>query len=213
MTMSMSRSQFAWAIAVVDMLAFLTAAILDPGSDYGLIALFTLGIGAYVGMGALLVTRVPTNPIGALMLVTGTLGTATIVVGTYADVGALQSPQWPGIEPARTLANSMFIYPVLVALVLIPLVFPDGRLPSPQFRWVVLLTIAGMIGWLLSSLSIMDAEVVVLVSLPVALGGAVTAISLRIPARGSDPAAAGQVVSGDRHRRRDRGPVGLVPLQ
>jgi hypothetical protein len=186
-----SRSRFALAIAVIDMLAFFVAAILDPGSDIRVIALFTFGIGAYVGIGVLLVDRVPTNPIGALMLATGTLGTATIVVGTYANVGVLQSPRWPGVEPARTMADAMFIYPVLVALVLIPLVFPDGRLPSPRFRWVVLLTIAGMIGWLLGSLFDIEVEIVVLVSLPVALGGAVTAITFRF--RRGDPIQRQQV--------------------
>jgi len=55
----------------------------------------------------------------------------------YADVGALQTPPWPGAAAARLIGDTTFIYPFLIAFVAVPLVFPDGRLPSPRYRWVV----------------------------------------------------------------------------
>lgn len=175
----MTRGHIAWGVAVADMLVFFVAAAFEPSPDLVATTLFTLGIGAYVGIGALLVSRVPGNPIGALLITTGTIGTASAVISTYADLGGLQAPPWPGVELAQTVRESMFLYPVLIALVLIPLVFPDGRLPSRRFRWVVLLTIAGMGGWLLGSVFDVDVGLVVLVSVPVAFGGAMTAVTRR----------------------------------
>lgn len=175
----MTRTRIAWAVAVVDLLACFPAALAHPNPDLGTLVLFLLGVGAYVGIGALLVSRVPTNPIGALMLATGTVTVAAVALGTYAALGALQHPPWPEVERARTFASAMFIYPVTIALVGIPLVFPDGRLPSRRFRWVVLLTIAGMIGWTLGAVLDAPVDLIVLVCLPVAFGGAVTAVSLR----------------------------------
>ncbi len=187
----MTRARLARSLAVVDIVAFVVSAILDPNPDYGATLVYLLGIGAFVSIGALLASRVPTNPIGALMLVTGTLAVATAVIGTYADLGALHDPPWPGSDFARRAAYGSFIYPIVTALVGIPLVFPDGRLPSRRFRWVVLLTIGGMIAWLLGSLFDAPVDGLVLVSVPVAFGGAVTAVSLRF--RRGDPVQRQQV--------------------
>ncbi len=146
------RRRLAWGLAVVDVLAVVVAALVDPrAGGLGVSVLFLLGIGAYVGIGAFLIGRVPGNPIGALMLATGTFGSATIVVGMYAKLGAAQVPPWPNVDFVRTVGDAMFIYPILIALVGIPLIFPDGHLPSPRYRWVVLLLITGMIGWMLGS--------------------------------------------------------------
>ena len=147
----MTRTRLAWGLALVDMSVFVVAAAVDPEPFIGATVLFLLGIGAYVGIGAFLVGRVPGNPIGALMLATGTFGVATISIGMYAKVGAQQDPAWPGVDLARTVGDAMFIYPILIALVGIPLVFPDGHLPSRRFRWVVLLLITGMLGWMVGS--------------------------------------------------------------
>jgi len=175
----MTRSRIAWSLAIVDMLVLGVAVFFGPQPDYGAIALFLLGVAAYVGIGALLVSRVPANPIGALMLATGTVTVAAVGIGTYANLGVLQDPQWPGAALARTVGDAMFIYPILIALVGIPLVFPDGRLPSQRFRWVVVLLIAGMTAWTIGVLFGQTFDVVVLISMPVAFGGAVTAVSLR----------------------------------
>ena len=193
----MNRARTAWAIAVIDLAIFIPASLIDPAPDYGAIVLYLLGIGAYVGIGALLVSRVPANPIGALMLTTGTIAVAAGVIGTYADVGVLQDPQWPGVVLARTVGDAMFIYPILIALVGIPLVFPDGSLPSRRFRWVVLLLIAGMTAWTIGVTFGQTFDLVVLVSMPVAFGGAMTAVSLRF--RRGDPVQRQQVkwLAGD----------------
>ena len=187
----MTRRGIAVGLAVVDIVVFLVAIWFDPAPDYAANMLIGLGIAAYVAIGALLVIRVPRNPIGALMLATGTFAVATVAIGIYADLGTLQHPAWPGVAKARVIADAMFIYPAMIALVGIPLIFPDGRLPSRQFRLVVLVTIVGMIGWMFGSVFSVPVDLVVLVSVPVAFGGAITAVAQRF--RRGDPVEREQV--------------------
>jgi hypothetical protein len=143
----MTRSRIAWALAVLDVIAFLGTSLHPSDGGIGATILYAVGIASFAGMGALLVTRVPENPIGVLLLASGTVLVAAIAIGGYADVGALQVPPWPGSGIARLIGDTMFIYPFVIALIGVPLVFPDGRLPSPRFRWIVRITIADMVAW------------------------------------------------------------------
>jgi hypothetical protein len=85
-----------------------------------------------------------------------------------------------------------YIAPFVIALIGIPLVFPDGRLPSRHFRWVVWVAGAGLgslalagLASLIPDLSNQNAIINVLASVTstvlfiIGLGGAVAAISVR----------------------------------
>lgn len=185
----MMRTRIALGIVALDLVAFAVAAIVDPNS--GVLVLLFVGIAVYGSMGVLLVSRVPTNPIGGLLLATATSAVAMVVIGAYGDLGAVQNPPWAGFDRAQTMAGAMFIYPFAIALVGIPLVFPDGRLPSPRFRWIVVLTIVGMIAWMLSSVFDAGLDVVVLFSVPIPFSAAMLAVSLRF--RRGDPIQRQQV--------------------
>ena len=205
----MKRSRLAWGIAALDVVAFLVAFSFDPTGGSGAAVLYVIGIASFTAVGALLWTRVPANPIGVMLLAAGTVLVATIVVGTYADVGALQVPPWPGASLARRIGDTMFIYPFVIALIGVPLVFPDGRLPSARFRWVVRITIANMVAWtilgtlldqearttdpVLSALAPLFGAVegFVLVATLVSFGAAVVAVWLRF--RRGDPVQRHQV--------------------
>ena len=147
----MRRSRIAWGIAALDVIAFLTARMFDPSGDIGGTVIFAIGIGSFAIVGALLIGRVPANPIGVLLLIDGSTLSAAMVIGTYADLGALQVPPWPWSGPARLVQTTLFVYPFVIALIGVPLVFPDGHLPSHRFRWAVRITIANMVMWALAS--------------------------------------------------------------
>ena len=143
------RRPIPWLIAALDVVVFLVVS-LGP-SDGGVLAtlVYVVGIASFAGVGALLWTRIPENPIGPLLLASGTLLVVAIVVGMYADVGAVQAPPWPGAAAARLVGDTMFMYPFLIAFVAIPLVFPDGHLPSARYRWAVASLILFLVAWTL----------------------------------------------------------------
>jgi hypothetical protein len=145
----MTRGTLALALAILDIAGYAALSVIglvllgpeqaDPLSTLlggGAIAVFSL-------MGALLIRRVPANPIGALLLATGTAQAAGVGLQFYASLGAPASPPWPGAALVAALTDVWYTAPFVVALVGVPLLFPDGRLPSPRFRWVVWITIAG----------------------------------------------------------------------
>jgi hypothetical protein len=120
-----------------------------------------------------------------------------IVIGTYANAGAAQTPPWPGAEVARIVGDIVFVYPFVIAFIGVPLLFPDGRLPSRRFRWVVGIAVAGLAAWSVSGL-LFDAtgqprntvgdvlapaapafQAFFFVSILVGFGGAVIAVSQR----------------------------------
>ena len=138
----MKRSHVLWGIAGLDVVAFLIARTFHPSGDAGTIVFFLIGIGSFAAVGALLGARVLGNPIGALLLAAGTVLSAAMIVNTYADLGALQVPPWPGFGLAGVLGSTAFVVAFLIALIGVPLVFPDGRLPSRRFRWVVWIAVA-----------------------------------------------------------------------
>jgi hypothetical protein len=141
------RARIAWLVATLDVVAFIVVSLGPSGGGGIETLLYLVGIASFAGVGALLWTRRPANPIGPLLLAAGTLLVAAIVIGAYADVGAVQTPPWPGAAPARLIGDTLFIYPFLVAFVAVPLVFPDGHLPSPRYRWAVGSLIVFLVTW------------------------------------------------------------------
>jgi hypothetical protein len=146
-------------LAVADVITVVVALVIAP-SDPTMAPAFVIavglayavGISSFAGMGALLVARVPQNVIGRLLLAAGTILVLGVVLQTYAAIGALQDPPWPGVEMALRLGDSSFIYPIVISLVLIPLYFPDGRLLSSRYRWVVRITAINLVVWFVEAL-------------------------------------------------------------
>jgi hypothetical protein len=143
----MKRGTAALALAILDIVGYAilgSIAFSGPGSDPA-IPLFWGAVVAYSSMGALLIRRVPANRIGALLLAAGTALTAGNVLLAYGSVGASAAPPWPGAAIVSVLGDVWYTAPFVIALVGVPLVFPDGRLPSRRFRWVVWVTVAGTV--------------------------------------------------------------------
>jgi len=107
-------------------------------------------------VGALVAARQPWNPVGWLLFAMGVFK----VVGFLALEYALHTLFWkPGLlqggEEAAWLWNFVYV-PIFLALPVILLLFPDGHLPSPRWRWLaalmgvnglVLTIAAGVANW------------------------------------------------------------------
>ena len=171
----------------------------DPVSTLIVVAAVVL----FASIGALLIRRVPANLVGALLLATATAQVVGIGLGVYGIAGTAAVPPWPAAALTSALGDVWYIAPFVIALIGIPLVFPDGRLPSRRFRLVVWVTAAGIVmqarnglTLLIPDLAGLDAIIGVLNLVSVAalifgFGGAVAAVRVRF--RLGDPVQRQQV--------------------
>jgi signal transduction histidine kinase len=116
-----------------------------------LAALWTLPIAAFSVIGALIALRKPDNPIGWLCLAGGVIGGLSSLaseVGSLLDSAHVGAGAWILLLSAPTgLVALSFGGLILVVLLL----FPDGHLPSPGWRWVVgVLALASVTGLVLN---------------------------------------------------------------
>jgi hypothetical protein len=135
-----------WVLAVTTMVIFLATNAVASSGDIdlpGLIDLATLL--AFLLVGALLCSRVPGNVVGPLLLGSGVTLATTISLSAL-EVVAMDSGRVPVtvVAAAGLVSGVGFLVPVLIVLVGIPLVFPDGRLLSGRWRWVVVLCVVAV---------------------------------------------------------------------
>ncbi len=148
----------AWALLALALLIAIPGVILttvnNPPTlvDNILSAVFLL---IFAGMGALIASRRPRNPVGwllclvALLSLTGGLTLEYAYYGLVSHPGALPAAIW--VVPLGGAARSAGWFYMLT---LVPLYFPTGELLSPRWRWVVWIvavaTVASIAGAALS---------------------------------------------------------------
>jgi signal transduction histidine kinase len=101
---------------------------------------------AIVAAAGLLTAQRPTNPIGWLLATFAALG-ATQNLGSVYGVRALRFPgeHLIGGPLALSLGDSLWIPAMFVPLTLLPVLYPDGTLPAPWWRWVNRIATVGMV--------------------------------------------------------------------
>ena len=115
----------------------------DVASYVNLAAVFVVLAPVFPALGAVILRKFPRHPIGwllcaaAVVIIADTLARGYAVIGLYLRPGEL-----PGPEYAAWLADWNWFPSIMVLLFYLPLLFPDGHLPSPRWRPVA---IAG--GW------------------------------------------------------------------
>jgi hypothetical protein len=94
-------------------------------------------------VGALIVAKRPRHPVGWLFCGAG-LGVAIgSAFSAWSVFAARTHPGLPG-ENFAAWVQSMTFVPSLSAMILLLLLFPDGHLPAPRWRWVATLTLTGI---------------------------------------------------------------------
>ncbi len=115
---------------------------------YGYRGLGVLIAVPFATMGALLASRRPVNPIGWLFAAAGLLGGFMVFGQEYATFSVARAgPSLPLTEPIAWLQNPMWV-PLLLLGFIYPLVlFPDGRPPTPSWRWLLWLAPPAVLGF------------------------------------------------------------------
>lgn len=126
------------APADVGMLSWLSTSALDA-----------LTFSAFVVAGALIVSRRPRNAVGWLMLAAGLARALRLLAGSYASLAIGGSPD----DPAALGSVAALGFAALsglgfqLAIWFLPLLFPDGRLPSQRWRPVLWLMAGAALLW------------------------------------------------------------------
>ena len=145
----------AWAIAAATLasqvaVAWLVAANREalPDSVVEFLPQYVVSvvlIPLFPALAAVILRRFPRHPIGWILLAaTGSILLDAVarvyaIVGLYLDPGGLPGPEW-----AAWFADWNWVPGVMLLLVFVPLLFPDGTLPSPRWRPVAI----GLVVWL-----------------------------------------------------------------
>ncbi len=148
----MSRRAAAWlawslaAVSLVLLLAGITLSYLGHSAVHGSVGVptwleyaFTATFATYPTVGAVVASRRPPNAVGWLLCAVG-LATA---VANFTDEYAYHADAL-GLAGAEAAAFLSGINPGIAVAIFVPLVFPDGRLPSRHWQLLVWLIGAGL---------------------------------------------------------------------
>ena len=146
---------FGLAVLALALSAWSEVAFFDRWSDaYGLpsswlrdrVAFhgFMVMLLAYPLVGAVIASRRPRHPIGWLLLVGGLMLAVDTLAGSYSLLALAGAPADPSVVGllAAGMRNWTFTVFSVCALILVPLLFPEGRLPSSRWRVIPWLAVA-----------------------------------------------------------------------
>ena len=123
-----------------------------------------VGFGAFAVVGALLIAKRPANPIGWIMAAVALMVGLFPVGDTYAAYVMTTSGQPNALAVVGAWTQSWYWFLLLaLALIYLPLLFPEGRLPSRRWRPVAVLIgigtlLAVVLGALTDTLSGQDMD-------------------------------------------------------
>jgi len=137
----------AWAGAALAFALTIAAVLLPPvpgGADTYLMVVFVLMMTGLASMGLLITSQRPRNPIGWLLLVAAVMFGISIMGGGYAELSVSRYSRDLPLTTFFAWITGWTFAPAIGSLViLMPLLFPTGRLPSPRWWPILILAVFG----------------------------------------------------------------------
>jgi hypothetical protein len=130
--MSTRAAWLAWSVCgltVVLLACAVALAFLNRSEVRAVI--FPLGVTLSAVVGGLVASRHPANPVGWFFLGIGGCFAITLVAAEYATYGLA------GAQAMAWLQSWLWVPGIMLLLCFLPLYFPNGRLVSRRWRWVV----------------------------------------------------------------------------
>ena len=130
-----------WVVAATTVAVYVLANLSYPDPNLAFTSMFLSILAAFAVVGALLSVRVPGNRVGPVLLAAAVLLSSTVALGVLAVVAP------PDAIPAELLAigaivnEAGFIWPVILVVVGVPLIFPEGHLLSRRWGAIVVLCV------------------------------------------------------------------------
>jgi hypothetical protein len=109
-------------------------------SDVPAAVIFPLALTVSAMVGGLVASRRPENPVGWFFLGSAGCFSLAEVASEYVNYGL------PGAQVMAWLMSWLWLPGVTLLLVFLPLYFPDGRLVSPRWRWLVRVALVFSVG-------------------------------------------------------------------
>jgi hypothetical protein len=142
------RAALVWLVPVVSVTLASAGAVYapeQPDMPLAARAVFVVFIASLGFVGTLIVTRRPRNSIGWILWGSGILATAAVAGDDYVSASFESfAGTLPGTIWVAWLIGQAFIPVIGAMMVLVPLLFPDGRLLSRRWRWVVVVVVIGL---------------------------------------------------------------------
>ena len=113
----------------------------SSATDLPFIVIMAIGMASFTGIGLAIASRAPENPIGWLYAAVGVCMLTGIATNEYAIRGAANL-DLPGVGYVQFL-SSLLIVPAFGAIILAVLLFPTGSPPTPRWRLVGWIVVAG----------------------------------------------------------------------
>jgi signal transduction histidine kinase len=106
---------------------------------------FAFAVGAVAVVGAVITLAVPGNRVGWLLLAAAAVMGAGLTLTEAGVHGVVTSPgSVPGAAYMAAIGPGLEVAGMLIAVVGVPVIFPDGRLPGPRWRWLAWCTAAAV---------------------------------------------------------------------
>ena len=106
---------------------------------------FAFAVGAVAVVGAVITLAVPGNRVGWLLLAAAAVMGAGLAVTEAGVHGVVTSPgSVPGAAYMAAIGPGLEVAGMLIAVVGVPVIFPDGCLPGPRWRWLAWCTAAAV---------------------------------------------------------------------